>query len=93
MKTYLIAAFLFLAGYSVTETQNLPSNTEPMPTHSTTVHQTALPEQKIKHSELPYVPPRGPTYGAAAVVSRKFTQGKIPYGSSQRFPARPAARP
>jgi hypothetical protein len=27
-----------------------------------------------------YVPPRGPTYGAAAVASRELTPGRIPYG-------------
>jgi hypothetical protein len=89
IRTYLIAAFLFLAGCSVAETQKLPSNAGAIRTNS------ALFDRDVPSSDEipPYVPPRGPTYGAAAVVSRKYTQGKIPYGSLQPSPARPAARP
>jgi hypothetical protein len=82
MKTYLIAACLVMGGCSVSETQKLQSKTGQMPPkieERVTARVSTSRGSAAFHP--PYVPPRGPTYGAAAVVPRNLTQGKIPYGS------------
>jgi hypothetical protein len=75
-KTYLMAAFLFLVGCSVAETQKSQPKIGQAPTN---IADSLTTDGSTSRS--PYVPPRGPTYGAAAVVPRNLTQGKIPYGS------------
>jgi hypothetical protein len=97
MKLYLALGFVFLAGCgaSVNPTVDATSRITvedailkwgaPVYQKKTGDGGTLMVWRPRKEGayQAPYVPPRGPTYGAAAVVPRGLTQGKIPYGSAK----------